>query len=196
MEGAPWQERWGSGWAPGVSRSGASQAQPRLPGSSASPAQHRQLGNAPGRARRGHREPWECRQPGLGQFKKRSTRNIKLTHFSSMSRGGCRQAAKPVREGNSRTEQRPGWSTARPGPCGHRCGQRAGADPSRAALALARPPVPGRSAPLPGLAAQERTSGCCHHRSRAQDSCAPPNAPRPSSYMRGLRAARIRLCPS
>lgn len=58
------------------------------------PAQHWELGKVPEGAGRGHQEPWECRQPGLGQLKERSTRNIKLTHFSSMTGGGCRWAAK------------------------------------------------------------------------------------------------------
>lgn len=81
------------------------------------PAQHRELGKAPEGAGRGHQEPWECRQPGLGQLKERSTRNIKLTHFSSMTGRGCRWAAKPCFQENSRTEQHLCWTTAQFASC-------------------------------------------------------------------------------
>lgn len=52
------------------------------------------FGKVPERECRGHRQPWECQQGGLGQFRKYSNRNIKLTHFSSMTREGCRPRAK------------------------------------------------------------------------------------------------------
>lgn len=108
-----WSEGW---WAGGLQQPEAAaehqggeaweqpwpdEAEPARAGVAAlpSPAQHRELGNVPGGVGRGHQEPWECRQPGLGQFKQHSTRNIKLTHFSSMTRGGCRQAAKPRSRG-------------------------------------------------------------------------------------------------
>lgn len=81
------------------------------------PAQHRELGKEPGGAGRGHQEPWECRQPGLGQLKEHSTRNIKLTHSSSMTGGGCRRAAKPCFQENFRTEQHLHWTTAQFASC-------------------------------------------------------------------------------
>lgn len=91
---------------PGVGSSGASL-----------PAQHQELGKLPEGAGRGHQEPWECQQPGLGQLKERSTRNIKLTHFSSMTGGGCRRAAKPCFQEKSRTEQHLHWTTAQFASC-------------------------------------------------------------------------------
>lgn len=80
-------------------------------------------GSAPGAweraggAGRGHQEPWECRQPGLGQLKEHSTRNTKLTHSSSMTGGGCRRAAKPCFQENFRTEQHLHWTTAQFASC-------------------------------------------------------------------------------
>lgn len=134
-----------------------------------SPAQHRELGNAPRGAGRGHQEPWECQQPGLGQFKKHSSRNIKLTHSSSMSRGGCSQAAEPCSRGElqdravSRLVNRPVrllllfWPRTSAPDTG--AGGESVPDLSWATWTLARPSeqVPGSSAPLPGPAGEKVT---------------------------------------